>query len=148
MYGEKFLKDGGMDTTQIQKIIKNALKTKKFYKSKIDFGLVTFSLTNKKPMELTKSQIKQHLLDDYLMASATCFPAFQKKEINGEEFKKIIEFYITNTYATKSYIENAINFQKYLTILNSIRNILNDTCENCKSENDLKESVADLLKNL
>ena len=86
MYGEKFLKDGGMDTTKIQKIIKNALKTKKFYKSKIDFGLVTFSLTNKKPMELTKSQIKQHLLDDYLMASATCFPAFQKKEINGEEF--------------------------------------------------------------
>lgn len=86
MYGEKFLKDGGMDTTKIQKIIKSALKTKKFYKSKIDFGLVTFSLTNKKPMELTKSQIKQHLLDDYLMESATCFPAFQKKEINGEEF--------------------------------------------------------------
>ena len=64
------------------------------------------------------------------------------------KLKKIIEFYITNTYATKSYIENAINFQKYLTILNSIRNILNDTCENCKNENDLKESVADLFKNL
>lgn len=86
LYGENFLKNGGMDTTKIQKIIKDALKTRKFYKSKIDFGLVTFSLTNKKPMELTKSQIKQHLLDDYLMASATCFPAFQKKEINGEEF--------------------------------------------------------------
>ena len=86
LYGENFLKNGGMDTTKIQKIIKDALKTKRFYKSKIDFGLVTYSLTNKKPMELTKSQIKQHLLDDYLMASATCFPAFQKKEINGEEF--------------------------------------------------------------
>ena len=86
MYGEKFIKDGGMDTTKIQKIIKNSLKIKRFYKSKINFGLVTVSLTNKKPMELTKSQIKPHLLDDYLMASSTCFPAFQKKEIEGEHF--------------------------------------------------------------
>ncbi len=86
LYGENYLKNGGMDTSKIQKIITDGLKVKRFYKSKINFGLVTFSLTNKKPMELTKSQIKPHLLDDYLMASATCFPAFQKKEINGEEF--------------------------------------------------------------
>lgn len=86
MYGKKFLKDGGMDTSKIEKIIKEALVPSKFYKSKTDFGLVTYNLTTKKPIQLTKKDIPQDLLDDYLMASATCFPAFQKKEIKGEHF--------------------------------------------------------------
>lgn len=86
MYGKKFLKDGGMDTSKIEKIIKDALVPSKFYKSQTNFGLVTYNLTTKKPIQLTKKDIPQDLLDDYLMASATCFPAFQKKEIKGEHF--------------------------------------------------------------
>ena len=86
MYGKKFLKDGGMDTSKIEKIIKDALVPSKFYKSQTNLGLVTYNLTTKKPIQLTKKDIPQDLLDDYLMASATCFPAFQKKEIKGEHF--------------------------------------------------------------
>lgn len=86
MYGKKFVKDGGMDTTKLQKIITSALQTNKFYKSKINFGLITYNLTNKKPIELTKDKIKPDLLDDYLMASATCFPAFKLKEIEGHKY--------------------------------------------------------------
>ena len=86
MYGKKFIKDGGMNTSKIEQIIKDTLVPSKFYKSKLDFGLVTYNLTTKKPIQLTKKDIPQDLLDDYLMASATCFPAFQKKEIKGEHF--------------------------------------------------------------
>lgn len=86
MYGKKFIKDGGMDTSRLQKIITDALRPRRFYKSKINFGLITYNLTNKKPMELTKENIKQELLDDYLMASATCFPAFKLKDIEGHKY--------------------------------------------------------------
>ena len=86
MYGKNFLKKGGMDTTKIQKIIKDSLKIKRFYHSKINFGLITYNLSTKKPIELTKKEIKKELLDDYLMASATCFPAFKLKEINGHKY--------------------------------------------------------------
>ena len=86
LYGENFVKNGGMDTSKIEKIISDALNKRKFYKSPIDFGLVTYNLSNKKPIQLTKKEIDKELLDDYLMASATCFPAFKKKEIDGEEY--------------------------------------------------------------
>ena len=86
LYGENFIKNGGMDTSKIENIINESLNKRKFYKSKINFGLVTYNLSNKKPIQLTKKEIKKDLLDDYLMASATCFPAFKKKEINGEKY--------------------------------------------------------------
>lgn len=86
LYGENFIKNGGMDTSKIENIINESLNKRKFYKSKINFGLVTYNLSNKKPIQLTKKEIKKELLDDYLMASATCFPAFKKKEINGEKY--------------------------------------------------------------
>ena len=62
------------------------------------------------------------------------------------ELKERIEFYLTNTYPTCNYIENAVNFQKYLAILNSIRSVLNDTCEYCKNDTKVEEAVKDLFK--
>lgn len=61
------------------------------------------------------------------------------------ELKEYIEFYLTNTYPTCNYIENAVNFQKYLAILNSIRSILNDTCEYCKGDTKVEEAVKNLF---
>lgn len=86
LYGENFIKNGGMDTTKIEKIINNSLNKRKFYNSKINFGLVTYNLSNKTPIQLTKKDIAPELLDDYLMASSTCFPAFKKKQIDGNEY--------------------------------------------------------------
>lgn len=85
MYSKHFIKYGGMDVKDLEKLIKRYINTRKFYSSKINYGLTTYNLTTKKPTELEKKHIEKELLADYLMASASCFPAFKKKDIEGEK---------------------------------------------------------------
>lgn len=42
------------------------------------------------------------------------------------DLKVYIEFYLSNSYNDKSYIENDIMFNKYLNILNGVKNIIKD----------------------
>ena len=86
MHQLKFLKNGGMELEKIETIIKKNISPKKFYNSNIDFGLITYNLTAKKAIQLTKKEIEKEKLVDYLMASATCFPAFQMKQIENEKY--------------------------------------------------------------
>ena len=94
LYGKNIIKNGGMDIENIETIIKKSINKNKFYKSNIDFGLITYNFTTKKPLILTKNKIKKDKLVDYLMASATCFPAFKMKDIDG--FKYIDGGYYDN----------------------------------------------------
>ena len=86
LFGENFIKSGGMDIKKIETIITNNVNKRKFYNSKIDFGLVTYNFTTKNPLILSKDEIPHEKLIDYLMASATCFPAFKMKEIDGNKY--------------------------------------------------------------
>ena len=86
MYGKNFLKKGGMDIKEIEGIIETAINKKKFFNSKINYGLVTFNLSKATPIEIEKKDIPEEKLVDYLMASATCYPAFKKKDIEGLKY--------------------------------------------------------------
>ena len=86
MYGKNIIKNKGMSTDNLEKKLEEAINKRKFYKSKIKFGLVTFNITNLKPKVLTKDKIPKDKLKDYLMASATCFPAFKMKNIDGDNY--------------------------------------------------------------
>ena len=85
MYGKQIVK-GGMDITKLEELIHKTINTKKFYKSKINFGLVTLNLTNHKAEELEKKDIEEDKMADYLIASASCFPAFRQKDIEGKKY--------------------------------------------------------------
>ena len=85
-YGKNFIKKGGMNVDKLEKILHENLNKKKFYNSKINYGLVTYNLSQKKAEQLQKKEIPQEKIVDYLMASSTCYPAFQKKEIEGEHY--------------------------------------------------------------
>ena len=85
-YGKNFLKNGGMNVEKLELLLNNNLNKNKFYHSKINYGLVTYNLSLKKPVQLQKKDIPQDKITDYLMASATCYPAFQKKEIEGHHY--------------------------------------------------------------
>jgi NTE family protein len=76
----------GMDVSSLQNTINKAINEEKIRKSKINFGIVTFNLSNFKPIILTKNDIPKGKLKDYLMASATCFPAFKKKNIDDVNY--------------------------------------------------------------
>ena len=86
LFGGNFIKNGGMDIKKIENIIEKNVNKRKFYNSKIDFGLITYNFTTKKPLILSKDKIPSDKLTDYLMASATCFPAFKMKEIDGDKY--------------------------------------------------------------
>ena len=85
MYGKQIIK-GGMDVSKLEELIHDTINVKKFYNSKINFGLVTLNLTNHKAEELEKKDIDKDKMADYLIASASCFPAFKQKDIEGMKY--------------------------------------------------------------
>ena len=77
---------GGLSTPGLEKVVSDNLRPDLFYSSNIDYGLVTVKLSSLKPVMLTKDKIPRELLKDYLLASASCFPAFKMKQINKESY--------------------------------------------------------------
>lgn len=86
MYKDNFLKHGGMEVSQLEELIRKTINLNRFYKSNINYGLVTYNLTTKKPIQITKKDIPREHLVDYLIASSSCYPAFKQKEIDGDKF--------------------------------------------------------------
>ena len=86
MYGNNFLKHGGMEVKNLENLIDKTLQKEKFYHSPINYGLITFNLTQKKAVAIEKKGIPKEKLTDYLIASASCYPAFKKKEIDGIKY--------------------------------------------------------------
>jgi NTE family protein len=85
-YVKAIISDNGMDVSKLEENINRVIDERKLRRSKIDFGLITFNLSNLKPVKLTKEDIPVGKLKDYLMASATCFPAFKKKHIDNADY--------------------------------------------------------------
>ena len=56
MYGNNFIKHGGMEVKELENLIEKEINYKKFLKSKINYGLITFNLTTKKPIAITKKR--------------------------------------------------------------------------------------------
>lgn len=77
---------GGMDLGRMESFIKSGLDLNKLNKSKIKFGLVTVNAKTMEPLYLTADKINKEQFADYLMASATVYPVFKKKQIDDEVF--------------------------------------------------------------
>lgn len=86
LYAKAALTKGGMDISNLENTVKKAIDLNKFYKSKIDYGLLTVKVSKFEPIYLQKKDIEQKKLADYLIASATCFPAFKKKKIENDTY--------------------------------------------------------------
>ena len=86
IYRTNFFKNGGMEVVELQNLVDKNINKDTFFKSKINYGLVTINLSGKKALQLEKSKIKQEKLSDYLIASASCYPAFQAKDIDGKKY--------------------------------------------------------------
>ena len=78
--------NGGVDVTNLENTIKKCIKTKNFFKSNIKFGLVTVKFPSLKHVYMTKDKLTKNNLHDYLVASASCFPAFKLKKIKNEYY--------------------------------------------------------------
>ncbi len=73
----------GLDVTPLESLLRDVISPQRFYESPVDFGLVTVQFPLYTPLHLTKEEIPPEKLVDYLMASASYFPLFQAKVIDG-----------------------------------------------------------------
>lgn len=80
-----YTKQKGIDNTPLRNMIKKYIDMDKIYNSNIDFGLVTFSVKNRQPLQVFKNEIPKEEMENYLLASS-CFPIFKPQIINNEEY--------------------------------------------------------------
>ena len=75
----------GMDVTKYKELLEKLIDEDKLRKSKIDFGLATVSLTDKKPVELYKEDIDEGMVASYIMASSQ-LPVFKSEKVQEKVF--------------------------------------------------------------
>ena len=73
----------GVDTTRMRKMLDENIDEEKLRSAAMDFGLVTVSVSDLKPLELFKEEIPEGLMNSYIMASAN-FPAFKLEPLEGK----------------------------------------------------------------
>ncbi len=84
MFMEAF-RNNGLDVTPLREMMDKLFDEDKIRKSDIDFGLVTYSLTDRKPVAVMKKNIPPGKINDYIMASAN-LPIFKTAEIDGKKY--------------------------------------------------------------
>lgn len=80
-----YRKQNGIDNTPLRKMIEKYIDMDKLYNSPIDFGLVTYSVKSRQPLQKFKNKIAKEEMVNYLLASS-CFPIFKPQIINNEEY--------------------------------------------------------------
>ncbi|MFR8237555.1 MAG: ornithine carbamoyltransferase [Dorea sp.] len=81
----KIIGEGGVDVTPLRRLIHEYIDEKKIRESGIAFNLLTFSLTDKKELDLSLEDIPEGLLEDYLLASAYLL-GFKNEELHGKRY--------------------------------------------------------------
>jgi len=69
-----FFGKGGIDVTPLRDLLKKFIPEDALRSSKIDYGLMAYSVSRMEPMMLFIEDIPQGMLADYILASAN-FPA-------------------------------------------------------------------------
>lgn len=85
-YAKSFIKTGGASISSLESLVEEAVDEKKFYKSKINFGLITVNLSKFESKAIIKKDIEKEYLKKYIIASATCYPFFKKKMIDDNNY--------------------------------------------------------------
>ena len=85
-YAKSFINEGGLDIYKMKKLFDVYFKPNKFFKSNIDYGLVTYNFTQRKPVIKSKKTLTKNNIKDYVLASASCYPAFKPYLINNEMY--------------------------------------------------------------
>jgi len=85
-YAKEFVKNKGASTTGLKKLMEKYYDEEAIRKSDVDFGVVVVEKDTLKPCHVFKDDMKPGQLIDYVMASASVFPAVHSYEIEGVEY--------------------------------------------------------------
>lgn len=79
------IRGGGIRTDKMLALLDRLLDEKKLKASPCDYGLVTVSLTDRRPLEIFKDEMPEGTLRDFVFASAY-FPAFKRNLLGGKSY--------------------------------------------------------------
>lgn len=81
-----YTQNKGMDTAPLWNIITSNLDYTKLAASPLDYGTLALEVPSFQPCEQTKASLTESSLPHWVMASASCFPAFPIYEIDGRSY--------------------------------------------------------------
>lgn len=85
-YITKSISDGGIDTTKLRQLYETYIDEEKLRASKIEYGMVTVSVTDKKPVYVYKEDIAKGKVVDYVLASSN-LPVFKMPNlVDGKRY--------------------------------------------------------------
>lgn len=82
---KKIIQGRGFDITPLKQLLDEYIDEDKIRKSDKDFGMVTFNITDFKPIEIFIEDIPKGKLKDYLLASAY-LPVFKTERLGGKVY--------------------------------------------------------------
>ncbi|MBT9775258.1 patatin-like phospholipase family protein [Clostridium sp. MCC353] len=85
-FAVNFVKNGGTDTKPLKETLGGFIDEEKVRSSAIDYGLVTVEMEGSVPRELFREDIPRGELIDYMIASASIYPAFKPHKIGGVRY--------------------------------------------------------------
>ena len=80
------VKTGGGDGKRLRAMLERYIDEQKVRQSPIEYGLATVDMNSFKLTELTKNEIPEGKLIDYIMASASIFPAIKPQKIGTSTY--------------------------------------------------------------
>lgn len=83
---KKYVKNKGADISPFADFIERMVDEQEVRASGVDYGLVTVQVPTMKPYMLSKKDIPQGLLKDYILASSAIFPVFPLHKIGEETY--------------------------------------------------------------
>ena len=83
---KSYINEKGADITPFKLLMARTVDTRAFLDSPIAFGLVTVQFPSLKPVEIQKSEMDEAHVLPYLLASASCFPAFPICKIDDRSY--------------------------------------------------------------
>lgn len=75
----------GMDIAPLKKIIQKCVD-ERFFSSSVDYALMSVKFPSFTPVKKYKNELSMENLASWILASASCFPAFPVCEIEGESY--------------------------------------------------------------
>lgn len=82
----RYIEHKGADISPFIRLLDEKIDAQKVLSSPVDFGVVSLKVPSFKGVEISKRQLNSANLTKYILASASCFPAFPMCKIDGEYY--------------------------------------------------------------
>jgi NTE family protein len=94
------IQEKGLDTSPLRRQMDHYLDEKRLYNSMVDFGVLTYCLTDMKPVSVFCKELPPGKIFDYILASAS-LPLFRTVRIDG---KRLVDGGVYNNRPTEMLI--------------------------------------------